>query len=537
MVDEGARWWRDGVLYQIYPRSFADSNGDGVGDLRGIIAKLDHLAWLGIDGIWLNPVTPSPDKDWGYDVSDYKGIHPDLGTIQDAEDLIEEAGRRRIRVLFDLVPNHTSDEHAWFQDALSGREAPYRDWYVWANPKDDGSPPNNWISVFGGEPAWELDERSGQYYLHNFLRHQPDLNWWNEAVRDEFDDILRFWFDKGVAGFRIDVCHAIVKDRELRDNTLTTDEDSDFYQRIGQLPEYNMNRPETHEVLKRWRKLADEYDPHRILVGETYVLDLERLVEFYGQDDELNLAFNFPFIHVDFDPKTIRETAEKTMSMIPPESWPVWTGSNHDVGRFVRRWCEGDDAKVRCVLMLLLMIRGTPFLYYGDEIGMDAPEIAYEDLKDPVGLRFWPEGKGRDACRTPMQWTAERGAGFTEPGVDTWLPLGDQRRTNVSAQRDDRASVLWLTRDLIALRREVGGPTQESYEPVSAPEGVWAWDRGARWRVVINLSDAPTRVEAPEGRIAIHTTRDWDGRSVGGRLDLGAWQGIVVDRGGGGAPG
>ena len=209
MIDEGARWWRDGVLYQIYPRSFADSNGDGVGDLRGIIAKLDHLAWLGIDGIWLNPVTPSPDKDWGYDVSDYKGIHPDLGTIQDAEDLIEEAGRRRIRVLFDLVPNHTSDQHAWFQDALSGKEAPYRDWYVWADPKDDGSPPNNWISVFGGEPAWELDERSGQYYLHNFLRHQPDLNWWNEAVRDEFDDILRFWFDKGVAGFRIDVCHAI----------------------------------------------------------------------------------------------------------------------------------------------------------------------------------------------------------------------------------------------------------------------------------------------------------------------------------------
>ena len=537
MIDEGARWWRDGVLYQIYPRSFADSNGDGVGDLRGIIGKLDHLAWLGIDGIWLNPVMPSPDKDWGYDVSDYKGIHPELGTIQDAEDLIAEAGRRRIRVLFDLVPNHTSDQHAWFQDALSGKGAPYRDWYVWADPKEDGSPPNNWISVFGGEPAWELDERSGQYYLHNFLRAQPDLNWWNEAVRDEFDDILRFWFDKGVAGFRIDVCHTIVKDRELRDNTLTTDEDPDFYQRVGQLPEYNMNRPETHEVLKRWRKLADEYDPHRILVGETYVLDLERLVEFYGQDDELNLAFNFPFIHVDFDPKTIRETAEKTMSMIPPESWPVWTGSNHDVGRFVRRWCEGDDAKVRCVLMVLLMIRGTPFLYYGDEIGMDAPEIAYEDLKDPVGLRFWPEGKGRDACRTPMQWTAEPGAGFTEPGVDTWLPLGDQRRTNVSAQKDDRASVLWLTRDLIALRREVGGPTQESYEPVSAPEGVWAWDRGARWRVVINLSDAPTRVEAPEGRIAIHTTRDWDGRSVGGRLDLGAWQGIVVDRDGGGGPG
>ena len=236
-------------------------------------------------------------------------------------------------------------------------------------------------------------------------------------------------------------------------------------------------------------------------------------------------------------PKTLRETAERTMSMIPPESWPVWTGSNHDVGRFVRRWCEGDDAKVRCVLMVLLMIRGTPFLYYGDEIGMDAPEIAYEDLKDPVGLRFWPDAKGRDACRTPMLWTAEPGAGFTEPGVDPWLPLGDQRRTNVSAQRSDRMSVLWLTRDLIALRREVGGPTEEPYEPVKAPEGVWAWDRGPRWRVLVNLSEAPARVEAPEGRIAIHTTREWDGGSVGGNLDLGAWQGIVVDRAGGGGPG
>jgi len=264
-------------------------------------------------------------------------------------------------------------------------------------------------------------------------------------------------------------------------------------------------------------------------VGETYVHDLERLVEFYGQDDELNLAFNFPFIHGDLEPKSLRATAEKTMAMIPPASWPVWTGSNHDVGRFVRRWCEGDDAKIRCVLMMLLTMRGTPFLYYGDEIGMDAPEIAYEDLKDPVGLRFWPEGKGRDACRTPMQWTAEAGAGFTEAGVDTWLPLGDYRRTNVAAQKDDPRSVLRLTRDLIALRRSSQELTRGAYEAVDAPDGVWAWARGERWRITVNLSDNPAEVEAPPGWVALHTTREWDDRPTNGSLELSAWQGIVID--------
>ncbi|MGI8708013.1 MAG: alpha-amylase family glycosyl hydrolase [Actinomycetota bacterium] len=529
MVQEGDRWWRDGVLYQIYPRSFADSNGDGVGDLRGIIGKLDHLAWLGVSGIWLSPVMRSPNKDWGYDVADYKSIDPELGTLEDAEELIEEAGRHGIRILFDLVPNHTSDQHDWFRDAVSGREARFRDWYVWADPKDDGSAPNNWISVFGGESAWELDVTSGQYYLHNFLQHQPDLNWWNGEVRDEFDDILRFWFDRGVAGFRIDVAHAIVKDSELRDNTPTTDQDLEFYRNIGQLPEYNMNRPETHDVLRRWRKLADTYDPQRILVGETYVHDLDRLVEFYGQDDELNLAFNFPFIHANFESKALRATAEKTMGMIPPASWPVWTGSNHDVGRFARRWCEGDDAKIRCVLMVLLMMRGTPFLYYGDEIGMDEPEIAYEDLKDPVGLRFWPVGKGRDSCRTPMQWTAEQGAGFTEASVETWLPLGDYRRTNVTAQKEDPTSVLRLTRDLIALRREAQELTRGSYDPVDAPDGLWAWARGGRWRILVNLSDNDAVVDAPPGRVVLHTTREWDDRPTNGSLELGAWQGIVID--------
>ena len=297
-------WWRNGVLYQIYPRSFADSDGDGVGDLRGVIDRLDHLEWLGVDGIWLNPTMPSPNADWGYDVADYRAVHPELGTLADLDEMIAEAGKRGIRVLLDLVPNHTSDRHAWFQDALTGRDARYRDYYVWADPKPDGSPPNNWQSTFGG-PAWTLDERSGQYYLHNFLPAQPDLNWWSEAVREEFDDILRFWFERGVAGFRIDVCHAIVKDRELRDDPPAGPDDHPKIQEWGWRHVYSMNRPEVHDVLRRWRSVAD---PDRILVGETYVLELAQLFPFYGAgEDELHMAFNFLFVHADLDAAQLRD--------------------------------------------------------------------------------------------------------------------------------------------------------------------------------------------------------------------------------------
>ena len=252
-------WWRDGVVYQIYPRSFADTDGDGVGNLRGITEHLEYLEWLGVDGVWLNPVTVSPDADWGYDVADYTAVQPVLGTMSDLDALVDEAGRRGIRVLLDLVPNHTSIEHPWFVDARSARDSAYRDWYVWADAKPDGSLPNNWVSSFGG-PAWTFDERTGQYYLHNFTPEQPDLNWWNEDVRAEFDRILRFWFDRGVAGFRIDVCHMIVKDRELRDNPPATDADPFHTRMIGQRQVYNACRPEVHDVLRRWRAIADSYD-------------------------------------------------------------------------------------------------------------------------------------------------------------------------------------------------------------------------------------------------------------------------------------
>jgi len=325
-------WWRNGVIYQVYPRSFQDSNADGIGDLRGVIDRLDYLHWLGVDAVWLNPITVSPDADIGYDVADYCAVQPVFGDLRTVDELIAEGTKREIKIVLDIVPNHSSDQHPWFIDARSSRSSPHRDWYVWADPKPDGSPPNNWLSAFGG-PAWTLDARTGQYYLHNFLPEQPDLNWWNPAVRDAFDDIYRFWFDRGVAGFRIDVAHGIVKDRELRDNPVATKDDPPWVRAHGQRPVYNVERPEVHDVLRRWRALANSYDPPRLLLGETYVLDVRSIGLFYGQGDELNLAFNFTYLHAPFKPSALASVVAESERVIPPIGWPVWTLSNHDVSR------------------------------------------------------------------------------------------------------------------------------------------------------------------------------------------------------------
>jgi len=526
--DVAASWWRDGVFYQIYPRSFADTDGDGVGDLRGIIDRLDHLEWLGVAGLWLNPTMPSPNEDWGYDVADFTAVHPELGTMEDLEELVAEAGRRGMRVLLDLVPNHTSDRHAWFQDALRGRDAPHRDFYVWADAAPDGSPPNNWESSFGG-PAWTLDEASGQYYLHNFLPTQPDLNWWNEEVREAFDEILRFWFERGIAGFRIDVTHGIVKDRELRDDPAATPEDHPLVQARGLKQQFSMNRPEVHDVLRRWRALADAAEPKRILVGETYVLDLDQLVPFYGNgEDELNLAFNFLFVHAAFEAEEMRTVVEGVEARLPATSWPVWTGSNHDAGRLATRWAQGDAARARLALMMLICLRGTPFLYYGDEIGLPDVPLDPADALDPVPRRTGKAERNRDPCRTPMQWSAEPGAGFTEAGVRPWLPIGDAASCNVAAQREDRGSPLHLTRDLIALRAAEPDLRGGGYETLPAPDGAWAWRRGEGHAVALNLSGAEVTVPDLRGRVAIATERARDGEQVEGSLALGPWQGAVV---------
>jgi alpha-glucosidase len=475
MASSRQPWWREGVLYQIYPRSFADSNSDGIGDLAGIRARLDYLEWLGIDGIWLTPTFPSPNRDWGYDVSDYYDVHPDLGTLAELDTLVAEAGNRGIRVLLDLVPAHTSDQHAWFQESRSTRDSPRRDWYIWRDGADDQE------SVFGG-PAWTYDDGTGEYYHHRFLAQQPDLNWLHGDVGEAFDDIVRFWFDRGIAGFRIDVVHELVKD-----------------------PPDRANLPEIHRVLRHWRTLADGYDPQRMLLGETWVMDLEQMAAFYGADaDELHLAFNFPFFFAGLDVSALAGIAARTQELLPPGAWPVWTFSNHDEVRFPTRICDEDDAKVKCALLALLTLRGLPVLYYGDELGMRQVGI-------PPGRVL--DVHDRDGARTPMPW------GDVE-WSDPWLPFGDNV-ADVVEQRDDPGSVLSFCRDALALRRGRGDLVSGDYRPLPRPSGVWAWQRGEGTAVALNLSDERTPLDL-DGSVLLSTAGRDDARS------LESWEGIVL---------
>lgn len=521
-------WWSSGVLYQIYPRSFGDSDGDGTGDLQGIIDHLDHLSWLGVDGIWLSPITVSPNADWGYDVADYLAVDPDLGSDADVDRLVAEAGERGIRVVLDLVPNHTSAEHPWFVDARSSRQARYRDWYVWADPKEDGSPPNNWVSSFGG-PAWTLDRATGQYYLHNHLRQQPDLNWWNDEVRHEFDRILEAWLDRGVAGFRIDVANIIVKDAMLRDNPPASDSDSWEERVFGQRSVYNANRPEVHDVLRRWRALADRH-PGSVLIGETHVDSVEALAAYYGTgQDELHLAFNFPFMEAALEAPRLRAIVERVEETLPAGGWPAWTGSNHDMSRLATRWARDDPAKARAALVMLICLRGTPVLYQGDEVGLADVAVPHDQMKDPLGVLYWPAYAGRDSMRTPMPWRDAEGGGFTRPEVRPWLPLGELGPRTVEAQRDDPGSILCLTRDLIALRRRSPDLQTGKYATVEAPPEVWAWRRGEHMLVVINMADDERAVDAAGGIVRLSTDRRQEGTSVEGRLELGPWEAVVVE--------
>ncbi len=482
---------------------------------------------MGIGGIWLGPVTVSPNADWGYDVADFCDVDPELGTLDDLDRLVAEAGRRGIPVLLDLVPNHTSDRHPWFLDARSGREARYRSFYVWADPAPDGSPPNNWVSSFGG-PAWTLDESTGQYYLHNHLSSQPDLNWWNDEVRDAFDRILAFWLERGVAGFRIDVCNLIVKDAHLRDNPPARDDDPFDVRIFGQRPVYNGNRPEVHDVIRRWRRIADSYDG--VLLGETPVHDLTTLAEYYGSGDELHLAFNFPFIDAPLEAGPMADVVQRTEQALGPGSWPAWTGSNHDMSRLATRWAGGDPAKARLALVVLVCLRGTPVLYQGDEIGLGDVPVPQQALRDPLGIAYWPAYAGRDAMRTPMPWRPVPGGGFTAPDAEPWLPLGDPRRCNVEDQRDDPESALSLTRDLIALRKGCPDLAAGGYRARESPPGTWVFDRGERITVLANMTPTGGAFDGVEGTVRIASARRLDGRAVRGRLELGAWEAAVVER-------
>jgi alpha-glucosidase len=488
---EAAPWWQGAVLYQVYVRSFRDSDGDGYGDLRGIVERLDHLSYLGVDAIWLSPTMPSPDQDWGYDVSDFTSVHPELGTMDDLEKLVAGARERGMKVLLDLVPNHTSVEHPWFVDARSSRDSPHRDFYVWADPAPGGGPPNNWRDSTG-ETAWTLDPPSGQYYLHNFLDSQADLNWWNPAVHEAFDQILTYWFDRGVAGFRIDVAHGLYKDAQLRDNPPPRP-GLERFAHGGQDAVYSANRPESHAVFRRWRALAERYRPARLLLGETWVGEPDRLASFYGAGDELQLAFNFIFLFAPFEPRAMSAAVEATIVALPKGACPVWTGSNHDVSRFPSRWAAGDEAAARLVLTVLLTLPGTSVLYYGDELAMTDVDVAPADQRDPMTAGGRGGRPSRDRARTPMPWEDSPTGGFGPPGVRPWLPLGDRSR-NVAEQRGRPGSTLELCRALVALRHDHQRGQVARYETLGVDEQLWSY-RAGDLVVHANFSIEPRTVD------------------------------------------
>ena len=522
------RWWEGATLYQVYVRSWLDADGDGSGDLAGVRRRLDHLVDLGVDAVWLSPTMPSPDTDWGYDVADYYGVHPDLGTEAELSGLVADADERGLRVLLDLVPNHTSDRHPWFLDACRGRDAARRDWYVWADPAPRGGPPNNWLDATGA-PAWTLDEKSGQYYLHNFLPTQPDLNWWNPEVREEFARVLRHWLDRGVAGFRIDVAHALYHDRNLRDDPPS---DVGPGSRFGLAPVHSMNQPEAHQVYREWRKLAEDYDPPRLLLGETWVLDVERMAAFYGQDDELQLAFNFPFLFAPLDAGALSGVVGDTVAALGDGSCPVWAGSNHDVSRFPTRWAGGDAERARLALVLLCTLPGATVLYQGDELGLTDVPVDTGAQRDRMSRA--PAGQfTRDWARTPMPWTTAPHAGFCPDTVEPWLPVGDRKGSSVAEQEGDDRSVLWLTRRLAELRRRAFGGTVGGYEALSLGGPCWVY-RSGPLVVAANLGDRDVVVDFPVagGVVALSSRRDGrtgPARVPGRDLVLAPWEAVVIE--------
>ncbi len=526
--ERGTSWWSSAVVYQLYVRSWRDSDGDGFGDLPGVIAKLDYLSWLGVDAVWLSPTMPSPDHDWGYDVSDYMSVHPGLGSLQDLDDLVAEAGRRHMRVLLDLVPNHTSDEHPWFVEARSSQDAAHRSWYVWAEPGPDGAPPNNWLDA-SGESAWSLDAATGQYYLHNFLPSQPDLNWWEPAVHDAFEEILRFWFDRGVAGLRIDVAHGLYKDAALRDNPPMPPGQL-IGGNGGQEQRYSANRPETHSVFRNWRGIAEQYEPPKLLLGETCVPDVETLARYYGQDDGLQLAFNFPFMVSGFTASGLSKVVRETLGELPVGSVPVWTMSNHDRSRFTTRWCSGDDAKTALALTVLLTLPGTIVIYYGDEIGMTDVEVPLESQRDDMFLGGRGGHPSRDRARTPMQWEPSATGGFTVAGATPWLPLGDVSSHNVADQEKDPGSLLSLCRRLMAIRRRHIKDRDGGYEQMPSAEHQWAYRVGDVF-VAANFSEEPGDLLGQPG-LLLTSSRGVRRPSepVGEALHLAGLEAVVVQR-------
>jgi alpha-glucosidase len=471
-------WWRRAVFYQVYPRSFRDGNGDGIGDLGGLVSGLDHLERLGIDAIWLSPIYPSPMRDFGYDVTDHCAVDPVFGTLADVDTLVERAHARGIRVLLDWVPNHTSDLHPWFLESRRSRGARTRDWYVWRDGRD-GGPPNNWLSAFGG-PAWTWDQTTTQWYLHLFLPEQPDLNWHSAEVRAAMAGTLRFWLDRGVDGFRIDVVHCIGKD------PLLPDQPPEFadVDRVGV-----HDNPGTHELIREIRRVVDEYDD-RVIVGEVNLRDTIRIAAYYGAGDELHLAFNFLSLDARWDERDWRSLVRTVGEGLGGSAWPTWVLSNHDTPRHRTRF-GGSERRARAAAVLLLSLRGSPFVYAGEELGLEDAEVGLAERVDPGG---------RDGCRAPLPWTREAPHGW--PGGH-WLPFGPEPdRRSVEAQEADPTSMLHLYRRLLETRRASPALREGSLELHEAPAGVLLFERAAegdRRVIAVCFADDPAQVPGYDG--------------------------------------
>jgi alpha-glucosidase len=525
MQENRWHWWQTGVIYQIYPLSFCDSDGDGAGDIPGVLSRLDYLKWLGVDAVWFSPIFPSPMADWGYDVSHYTDIAPVFGNLEAFDVLLREAHQRGLKVLLDLVPNHTSSQHPWFLESRQSRNSAKRSWYIWKDASEQGGAPNNWLSIFGGS-AWEWDEITGQYYYHAFLKEQPDLNWRNPEVHAAMHLVLKFWLNRGVDGFRIDVIWHLIKDSLFRDNPVNPRYTPDQSPYLSLLATYTADRPEVHDVIAGIRRLVEEYE-ERVLLGEIY-LPVERLVEYYGAGGTgLHLPFNFQLIQLPWRADDIRHAVQGYERLLPAYGWPNWVLGNHDRSRVASRI---GSAQARVAALLLLTLRGTPIIYYGEEIGMLDTPVPPEKVRDTRERR--QPGRGRDPVRTPMQWNSDREAGFT--AGTPWLPVNpNYHELNVEKQRSDPKSMLSLYRKMLQLRRSHPALQFGSYEEFPAPPGVVAFLRRAESEallVALNLTSVTQTVpiHGVGGRIVLNTWLDEEVNFFQTSLTRRADEGVIL---------
>lgn len=540
MESDALLWWQRGIIYQIYPRSFQDSNNDGIGDLPGIIEHLDYLAWLGVDALWLSPFYPSPMADFGYDIADYRNVDPIFGTLEQFDTLVAQAHQRNLKILVDFVPNHTSDEHPWFQESRSSRDNPKRDWYVWADAKPDGTPPNNWLSIMGG-PSWAWDETTGQYYLHTFLKKQADLNWRNPEVKAAMFDNVRFWLERGVDGFRVDAAHYIMKDPQMRDNPANHSTKPALFRPQGaydsQIHLYDKAHADTHTIYRELRSVLDKYSTTqpRVMIGEMHILDRQKWSSYYGGNnlDEFHMPFNFWLLNAPWNARSIQQSVNDFEASLPTGAWPNYVLSNHDEPRLGTR--IGTEM-VPLAMLLLLTLRGTPTLYYGDEIGMHDGDIPEDRICDPVGKNVPGLGLGRDPERTPMQWNDQPNAGFCAAETEPWLPLPDDyRQNNVTVERANPHSLLTLTHRITQLRRSTPALAIGDYRALDdVPADCFVYLREAdqqRYIIALNFSEQEQliRLSIPaSGHLVLSTYLDREESVNLSQLVLRPHEGVIV---------